>query len=276
MGEALYKAGDPAQADAWQDPAELSRHLTLARNHEEAGGHVFFSAKSVMADRIGAMRRVVADYQDQMVTLAAPPPGVIELNGGYLHASLQPERALSAALARAGRRPGAWGRPPTDGLPELRSWFAREIGPAVSAADVLITAGGQSALATALRALAPPGAPVLVESPTYPGMLAAARATGLRPVPVPVDADGVRPELLADAFRATGARVLVTQPLFQNPTGATLAPARGPRSWPSPGRPGRSWSRTTWPVGSSTTTPDQLPAPLAADDPTGPSSTSAR
>lgn len=166
------------------------------------------------------------DASGVLITLVAPPPGVIEFNGGYLHPSLQPERALAAALARAGRRPGAWGRPPTDGLTELRAWFAREIGPSLTAADVLITAGGQSALATALRALAPPGAPVLVESPTYPGMLAAARATGLRPVPVPVDADGVRPELLAAAFRATGARVFVCQPLFQNPTGAVLAPAR--------------------------------------------------
>ncbi|ELP61818.1 PLP-dependent aminotransferase family protein [Streptomyces turgidiscabies] len=161
-----------------------------------------------------------------VVSLAAPPPGVIEFNGGYLHPSLQPERAMAAALSRAGRRPGAWGRPPLDGLPELREWFARGIGGAVTAAEVLITAGGQAALTTALRALAPPGAPVLVESPTYPGMLAIARAAGLRPVPVPVDADGVRPPLLADAFRATGARVFVCQPLFQNPTGAVLAPQR--------------------------------------------------
>jgi DNA-binding transcriptional MocR family regulator len=155
---------------------------------------------------------------------------VIELSGGYLHASMQPERAMAAALARAGRRPGAWQRPPMDGLPELREWFAREIGgPAgtVAAAEVLITAGGQSALTAALRALAPPGAPVLVESPTYSGMLAAARASGLRPVPVPVDADGVRPELLAEAFRASGARMFVCQPLFQNPTGAVLTPERG-------------------------------------------------
>jgi DNA-binding transcriptional MocR family regulator len=133
---------------------------------------------------------------------------------------------MAAALARAGRRPGAWGRPPTDGLPELREWFARGLGGSVTAADVLVTAGGQSALTTALRALAPPGAPVLVESPTYPGMLAIARAAGLRPVPVPLDTEGVRPELLTAAFRATGARVFVCQPLFQNPTGAVLAPAR--------------------------------------------------
>jgi DNA-binding transcriptional MocR family regulator len=166
------------------------------------------------------------DASGVVVSLAAPPPGVIEFTGGYLHPTLQPERALTAALARAGRRPGAWGRPPLDGLPELREWFAREIGGTVTAAEVLVGGGGQAALTTAFRALAPPGAPVLVESPTYPGMLAIARAAGLRPVPVPVDPDGVRPALLADAFRATGARLFVCQPLFQNPTGAVLAADR--------------------------------------------------
>ncbi|MFJ8981950.1 glycoside hydrolase family 10 protein [Streptomyces sp. NPDC102282] len=62
VGEALYKAGDPAQPAAWQDPAELSRHLDLAAGHPEVGGHVFFSARQVKADPIGAMARVVADH----------------------------------------------------------------------------------------------------------------------------------------------------------------------------------------------------------------------
>ncbi|MDF3299788.1 PLP-dependent aminotransferase family protein [Streptomyces tropicalis] len=186
---------------------------------------------ALSADATTDLAPRTVDAAGVTVTLAAPPPGVIEFSGGYLHPSLQPERAMAAALSRAGRRPGAWGRPPLDGLPELREWFARGIGGpggTVTAAEVLIAAGGQSALTTALRAVAPPGAPVLVESPTYPGMLAIARASGLRPVPVPVDADGVRPDLLAAAFRATGARVLVCQPLFQNPTGAVLSPERRP------------------------------------------------
>ncbi len=164
-----------------------------------------------------------------LATLTTPPPGVLDLSGGYPHTSLQPERALAAALARAGRRPGTWSRPPVEGLLELREWFARDIGGPggpLGATDVLITGGGQSALTTALRALAAPGSPVLVESPTYPGTLAVARAAGLRPVPVPVDADGVRDDLLAEAFRATRARVFVCQPLFQNPTGAILSPRR--------------------------------------------------
>ncbi|MER7767915.1 PLP-dependent aminotransferase family protein [Kitasatospora sp. NPDC096140] len=162
-------------------------------------------------------------------TLRVPPPDVIDLNSGYPHASLLPERLLATALARAGRRPGAWDRPPVDGLTELRGWFARDIGGhggPIGAGDVLITAGGQSGLTVAMRSLAAPGSAVLVESPTYPGILAVVRAAGLRPVPVPIDADGVRTDLLADAFAATRARVFVCQPLFQNPTGAVLSPRR--------------------------------------------------
>ncbi|WP_340682954.1 PLP-dependent aminotransferase family protein [Amycolatopsis coloradensis] len=166
------------------------------------------------------------DATGVLTALSDPPSGVIDLNGGYTHPSLQPERELAAASARAGRRPGAWTRPPICGLPELRAWFARDIGSPVNVENVLITSGGQSALTTALRALGAPGAPVLVESPTYPGMLAIARASGLRPVPVPIDRDGVRPGLLADAFRDTGARLFVCQPAFQNPTGAVLCAER--------------------------------------------------
>ncbi|MET9503037.1 family 10 glycosylhydrolase [Streptomyces sp. NPDC006622] len=68
LGEALYKAGDPAQPAAWQDPAELSRHLTLAARHPEARGHVYFAARDLRTDRIGAMARVVADHYGQPVT----------------------------------------------------------------------------------------------------------------------------------------------------------------------------------------------------------------
>ncbi|WP_443066763.1 glycoside hydrolase family 10 protein [Streptomyces sp. NBC_01255] len=62
IGEALYKAGDPAQPTAWQDPKELSRHLGLAATYRSVGGHCFFAAKEVAADRAGAMAAVVADH----------------------------------------------------------------------------------------------------------------------------------------------------------------------------------------------------------------------
>ncbi|WUQ07967.1 family 10 glycosylhydrolase [Streptomyces sp. NBC_00250] len=62
IGEALYKAGDPAHPAAWQDPKELSRHLELAAGYRAVGGHCYFSAKEVAADPIGAMTTVVADH----------------------------------------------------------------------------------------------------------------------------------------------------------------------------------------------------------------------
>lgn len=207
-----------------------------------------------------------------LAALATPPPEVIDLNSGYLHAVLQPERALAAALARAGRRPGTWSRPPVEGLAELRDWFARDIGGpggSLNASDVLITAGGQSALTTALRALAAPGSPVLVESPTYQGILAVARAAGLRPVPVPVDADGVRTDLLAEAFEATRARVFVCQPLFHNPTGTVLSPQRRTAVLGIARAAGAFVVEDDFARRLAHADSPPLPLPLAADDPDG-------
>ncbi|MFE2043946.1 PLP-dependent aminotransferase family protein [Streptomyces sp. NPDC059477] len=234
-----------------------------------ATGDTSWQEVALSADGAADLVPRTVDASGVTVCLAAPPPGVIEFSGGYPHPSLQPEKAMAAALSRAGRRPGAWGRPPLDGLPELREWFARGIGDTVTAADVLITSGGQSALTTALRALAPPGAPVLVESPTYPGMLAIARAAGLRPVPVPVDRDGVRPDLLADAFRATGARVFVCQPLFQNPTGAVLAADRRPEVLRIAREAGAFVVEDDFVRRLPHEDSGPLPRPLAAEDPDG-------
>ncbi len=158
--------------------------------------------------------------------LAPAQAGSISLAGGYPHPSLLPSRALAAALGRAARRPDAGERPPLQGISGLRTWFARSTGSALGAEDVLITSGAQAALSAAFRAIVPAGCPVLVESPTYLGALAAARAGRLSPVPVPTDAGGVQVDLLAAAFAATGARAVYLQPTYQNPTGTVLAAER--------------------------------------------------
>jgi DNA-binding transcriptional MocR family regulator len=119
------------------------------------------------------------------------------------------------------RRPDVWDRPPLPGLPELRSWFAAQVG--ADATDVIVTPGGQGALSSIMRAIVPAGEPVLFATPTYPGALAIARSAGQVPVPVPGDAGGILPELLDRALERTHARLLYLQPAFANPTGAALA-----------------------------------------------------
>jgi DNA-binding transcriptional MocR family regulator len=185
-------------------------------------------ARSAIADHgwqavvLGPSPPVLEEFHD---VFAPPRPDTIPLGSGYLETEAQPFGALANAMARAGRRPGAWDRVPSEGVEALRAWFARQLGEA-SADDVLIMPGGQAALSTIFRSLAGPGAPVLVESPAHIGTLAVLRARRLRAVPVPTDAEGVRPDLLESAFKASGARVFACQPTYANPSGATLSPER--------------------------------------------------
>ncbi len=196
--------------------------------------------------------------------LALPRPGQIMLSAGYLEPELQPTAALQAALARAARRPGAWDRTPVEGLPELRAWFAAQSGAGLRPHDVLICSGGQSSLGTTLRALGSPGDTLLVESPTYVGVLAVARACGLHVKPVPADRDGVRPDLLADALERTGARLVYLQPLFANPHGATLAPERRAAVLEAVRAAGAFVIEDDW--ARDMAIDGDPPAPLAADD----------
>jgi DNA-binding transcriptional MocR family regulator len=168
--------------------------------------------------------RATADGLSSLLVM--PSPQAKALNMGYLREASLPLALLAAAGARALRRPGVWARVPIEGLEALRGWFADETGGAYSAREVTICPGTQAANAAAFRALAQPGDPVLVESPTYTGAIAAALAAGLKLVPVPMDSEGVRPDLLEDAFARTGARLFYCQPTFANPTGAVLSPAR--------------------------------------------------
>lgn len=158
--------------------------------------------------------------------IAETPPGALPLGSGYMDSSLQPLGMLARITAQALRRADAWERTPCAGIEPLRAWFANEAGGSLRASDVIIVQGAQAAISTAVRAIARPGASILVESPTYVGIIAVARALGLRPVPVPCDSDGIRPDLLRAAFAASGARVLFCQPCYANPTGACLPAER--------------------------------------------------
>jgi DNA-binding transcriptional MocR family regulator len=168
--------------------------------------------------------RVTADGLTTL--LAAPVAAAVNLAGGYPLPDLQAVTLVSRAMQRAARRPGVWGRMPLEGLDGLRQWFASQLGGPISAHEVIITPGSQSAITTAFNALAAPGSAVLVESPSYVGALVAARLAGLRLVPVPTDRDGVRPEMLQQALATSGARLFYTQPTHANPTGATLSAER--------------------------------------------------
>lgn len=111
----------------------------------------------------------------------------------------------------------------------LRSALAeltRERGISAGPDEILITAGvtGGMALATAL--LARPGDSVLVEQPTYLGMLNILAAQGVRAVGVPMDSDGMLIDALEEALRVERPAFIYTIPSFHNPGGLCMSPAR--------------------------------------------------
>jgi len=146
-----------------------------------------------------------------------------------------PHEAYLAAVGRAVERSAALlvdSGVATPGLPRLRALLAERYtrsGLATRPEQILVTSGAQAALTLLLDHLhTDPGAPVVVENPTYPGALAILRRRRARLLPVPVTtAYGWDTEHLAATVRGKGPQLAYLIPDFHNPTGAHMtAPAR--------------------------------------------------
>ncbi len=147
----------------------------------------------------------------------------ISFAGSYPAADLMPVGAFRDALAEVLRDRGAevlsYG--PTAGYGPLREAIAADMrrkGSRAASEEILITSGSQQAIELVFRALLDRGDPVAIEEPTYTGALSVLSSLGARLVSVPVDAEGIRPDLLAIALERHRPRVLYVQPTFQNPT----------------------------------------------------------
>jgi GntR family transcriptional regulator / MocR family aminotransferase len=89
---------------------------------------------------------------------------------------------------------------PLAGLAALREAISEQVrarGTRCDPEQVIVTAGAQRALDLVFHLLIDHGQPVGMEEPGYPGAHNALLAAGARPVPVPVDEDGMRVEELA-------------------------------------------------------------------------------
>jgi 2-aminoadipate transaminase len=113
----------------------------------------------------------------------------------------------------------------TEGYLPLREMIARNLqryGIEASADNVLITSGSQQALDLVAKLLINEGDCVLVEAPTYLGALQAFNVFGAEYVSIPIDHDGIRTELMPEAFQC-GPTFMYLLPNFQNPGGVTMS-----------------------------------------------------
>jgi GntR family transcriptional regulator/MocR family aminotransferase len=130
-------------------------------------------------------------------------------------------------LTREARRSGAGpvGYPDPRGEPDLRKEIAAYLGIArglrCSPSQVLITAGYSGALGIAIRGLGLEGREAWMEDPGFPLTRTALGLAGMRPVGVPVDAEGL--DVAAGVRIAPGAALAVVTPGQQAPLGMTMS-----------------------------------------------------
>ncbi|MFD7133792.1 PLP-dependent aminotransferase family protein [Streptomyces sp. NPDC059894] len=164
-----------------------------------------------------------------LVETATAAPVNMELN--YPSAEGQSE-LLAPALAPL-LRPDVLGeamRPAAvDGTPAARAAAAGLLGLPGWRPDpgrFLFTGNARQAITAALASLVRPGGRVGVEELTYPLVKEIAARLGIVLVPVPGDAEGLRPDALADAHRAAPLSALYLQPALHNPTSLTTSERR--------------------------------------------------
>ncbi|GAA1535900.1 glycoside hydrolase family 10 protein [Kribbella lupini] len=73
IGQATYKVGTSTQSPDWADPAELSDHLAFNSTIPEVKGDIYFSAKDVRADRLGATSLLNSTWYTRPALVPAMP-----------------------------------------------------------------------------------------------------------------------------------------------------------------------------------------------------------
>lgn len=92
--------------------------------------------------------------------------------------------------------------------------------------DIMVTSGAMHGLSLVTQAMTKPGDTVIIEEPTYLGLIHLLKMQGLRPIPVPLDTEGPRMDVLESVLKTESPTLMYTVPGFQNPTGLNMSPAR--------------------------------------------------
>jgi DNA-binding transcriptional MocR family regulator len=134
-------------------------------------------------------------------------------------------RTISRVARRLGVNGGNYG--PIEGPFALRREISRRLvsaGVSLGPENLCITLGATEAISLALQAVCSPGDTVVVETPTFFGLLRQLRELGLNALPIPVHAsEGIDLDALATALARTPVKALLLVPNFHNPLGFAMS-----------------------------------------------------
>ncbi|HEY1847954.1 MAG TPA: PLP-dependent aminotransferase family protein, partial [Opitutaceae bacterium] len=154
------------------------------------------------------------------------------LGTAFPHPDVLPLKSLLAVASAVGRSdPGIFGR---YSMGRAFQPFVQELsrrylqaGTALSHEEFIVTSSCTEAIHLSIGTVTSPGDVVVVESPTYFGILRIVSSLGLRAVEVPVDEKkGLSLEALSVALDNNKVKAVIVTPNFHNPTGACMPNAR--------------------------------------------------
>lgn len=156
-------------------------------------------------------------------------PGLVPLGAAVPDPSLFPSARLGREMARVNREQPERCQTyaPVRGFESLRVQVARRLldaGVSVTPDEVLITSGCTEAVTLSLRALTRPGDTVVVESPTYLGLIEAIGSLHLKALEIATHpSDGICLTDLESALATGQVSACVLGPTFGNPLGHCMS-----------------------------------------------------
>ncbi len=101
----------------------------------------------------------------------------------------------------------------------------------VSIRNIVMTAGSQAAMDMAVRIIMNPGDTMIIESPTFMGVLDSIKNSGFNLVEVPIDNDGIRTDLLRETLtqlerEGVHPKMIYIMSNYHNPGGIMLSQER--------------------------------------------------
>lgn len=173
------------------------------------------------------------EFASAFTGAAAPPsPSRVDLREALPDPRLVPEEDLARAFRRPVAKAAARPRPgrdpfgPLEARTALAELLAERRALPADPEGLLLVGGTRDGLGLIARHLFPPGSTIAVEEPGDPRAWSAFHLAGHELVGIPVDAQGLVPEVLEDVCVSSRPRALVLSPNAQKPTGALLSPER--------------------------------------------------
>ena len=226
--------GRLAPATRLPSSRELAEQLSVGRNavviaYEHLQGDGLVETRQGAGTYVAMLPKMGAQSADvDTLDIETPPRGRLAIGRTYGDPALL-QRLASAIRRRivmASQAELGYGDP--RGSLDLRNQLAAHLaatrGIVCDPACMLITSGTQQGLRLCIDALLQPGDLVWMEDPGYPTARRTLQTTGMRVVPVPVDAEGL--DTAAGRRAGPNAKAAYITPSHQFPTGVTMSMAR--------------------------------------------------